>query len=139
MNKRAFFLRIMTGLLFIVGLGQLAGSQIHIQAVTKIFANQIGIYLFMFIIFGLTTGFNAVLLETPRSLLSFIFSSIMATIGGIVYLRILQADVAQQDALTLADVSQSWRLVIAAVTLYAVGLFVVPALSWPDIKSPSPN
>ena len=139
MNKRELFLRIITILLFIVGVGQLAGSQVHVQAATKIFANQIGLYLFLFIIFGLTTGFNAMLLETPRSLVSFIFSSLVAAVGGFVYLRLLQADIAQQDALTLADVYDSWRLVVAAIVIYSIGLIVVPLLSWPDLKAASAN
>ena len=56
MSKREFFLRIVTGILLLVGVGHLAVSQIHIAAITKIFANQIGFYLFVFVIFGLTTG-----------------------------------------------------------------------------------
>ncbi|MGB1249527.1 MAG: hypothetical protein ACPG8W_02775 [Candidatus Promineifilaceae bacterium] len=139
MSKREFALRIMTLSLFVVGVGQVAGSQIHVQAATKIFANQIGIYLFLFIIFGLTTGFNAMLIETPRSLISFVFSSAMATVGGFVYLRLLQADVAKQEALTLIDVYDSWRLVIAAIVIYSVGLIAVPLLSWPDVKDAKPD
>ena len=72
MSKREFFLRIVTGILLLVGVGHLAVSQIHIAAITKIFANQIGFYLFVFVIFGLTTGFNAVLIEKPFSVVSLI-------------------------------------------------------------------
>lgn len=135
MTKREFFLRILTGILFIVGVAQLALSQVHVAAATKIFANQIGLYLFLFIIFGLTTGFNAVLIEKPRSVLSLIFSGAMATWGGIVYLRLLQADVAQQEKLVMADVSDSFRLVAFSVVIYLVGALAVSILSWPDVKN----
>ncbi len=61
-------LKVIVGLLLISALGELAMSQIHIQAITRIFANEIGIYLFLFIIFGLTTAFNAYLLENRNKL-----------------------------------------------------------------------
>lgn len=134
---RELILRISTITLLVVGCGQLAASQIHIGASTKVFANQIGMYLFMFMIFGLTTGFNAILLEKPRSLVSFIFSSVLAVVSGVIYLRLLQADIASQEALTMADVSGSWQLAVAAIAIYAIGLLVVPFLSWPDIKRAS--
>lgn len=134
---RPLFLRILTITLFVVGVGQLALSQIHVLASTKIFANQIGIYLFVFIIFGLTTGFNALLIETPRTLVSLIVSGFIASGSGIVYLRLLQADVLRQDALTMADVNDSFRLVVAAIVVYLIGTIVVPLLSWPDVKAAS--
>ena len=96
MTKREFFLRIATYILFIVGVGQLAISQIHIAATTKIFANQIGFYLFVFMIFGLTTGFNAVLIEKPRSVVLLLVSGALTAWGGIVYLRLLLAVVEER-------------------------------------------
>ena len=135
MTKREFFLRIATYILFIVGVGQLAISQIHIAATTKIFANQIGFYLFVFMIFGLTTGFNAVLIEKPRSVVLLLVSGALTAWGGIVYLRLLLADVAAQEQLTLADVGQSYDLVVFSLVVYVVGAIVVSALSWPDVKA----
>ncbi len=134
MKMRQFLLKLCTGILLITGVGQLAISQIHILATTKIFANQIGLYLFLFIIFGLTTGFNAVLIEKPLSLISFAFSSIMACIGGGVYLQLLAADVIAQDSLRMEDVLDSWQIVIASMIIYGVGLILVPILSWPDVN-----
>ncbi len=135
MTKREFFLRIATYILFIVGVGQLAISQIHIAATTKIFANQIGFYLFVFMIFGLTTGFNAVLIEKPRSVVLLLVSGALTAWGGIVYLRLLLADVAAQEQLTLADVGQSYDLVVFSLVVYVVGAIVVSVLSWPDVKT----
>lgn len=135
MTKREFFLRVVTIILFIVGVGQLAISQIHIAAATKIFANQIGLYLFMFIIFGLTTGLNAVLIDKPRSVVSLIGSSILGSWGGLIYLQLLQADVLRQEQLTMADVNDSFRLVVASIFIYFVGSIIVSVLSWPDVKA----
>lgn len=145
MMRREFFLRILTALLFIVGIAQLAMSEIHISAATKVFANQIGLYLFLFIIFGLTTGFNAVLIEKPRSIVSLIFSGAMAAWGGIVFLRLLQADIVRQEQLTMADVGQSFQMVSVSIVIYLVGSILVSFLSWPDVKaamaleSPAPH
>lgn len=136
---RPIIVRILTIILFIVGVGQLAISQIHISAATKIFANQIGLYLFLFIIFGLTTGFNAVLIENPRSILSLIVSSIIGSWGGFVYLRLLQADVVQQEQLTMADINDSFLLVTVSIVIYLVGSLMVSILSWPDVKAVSTN
>ena len=137
MTKRELFLQITSIILFIVGVGQLAISQIHIAATTKIFANQIGIYLFLFVIFGLTTGINAVLIEKPVSLISFIGSSILGSWGGFVYLRLLQEDVIRQEQLTMADVNDSFRIVTASIVIYLVGTLIVSVLSWPDVKKAS--
>ena len=139
MTKREFFLRIVTAILLIVGVGHLAISQIHIAAITKIFANQIGFYLFVFIIFGLTTGFNAVLIEKPFSVVSLIVSSILSSVGGFVYLRLLQADVLEQEKLTMADVSDSFQLVAFSIGIYLIGSIIVSILSWPDVKAASQN
>jgi hypothetical protein len=139
MTTREISLKIITAILLIVGVGQLAISQIHIAAATKIFANQIGIYLFIFMIFGLTTGFNAVLIEKPRSILLLIVSSIIGSWGGFVYLRLLQADVVLQEKLTMTDVNDSFRLVAASIVIYLVGSIIVSFLSWPDVKAASQN
>ena len=139
MSPREFFLRVAAGILLIVGVGQLAISQIHIEAITKIFANQIGFYLFLFMIFGLTTGFNAVLIEKPLSVVSLIVSSILCSVGGIIYLRLLQAEVVSQEQLTMADVGESFRYVTFSLVVYIAGSIIVSFLSWPDVKAASQN
>ncbi len=127
-------LKLVTGILFITGIGELAISQIHIEASTKIFANQIGFYLFLFIIFGMTTAFNGMLLEKLRSVLLFVLSGLLAAWAGFRYIRLLQADVAAQDGLSMADVQTSFTLVIVSVVIYLISVFVVPLLKWEEIK-----
>ncbi len=137
MTQREFFIRIVAGILLIVGVGQLAISQIHIEAITKVFANQIGFYLFLFMIFGLTTGFNAVLIEKPLSIASLIGSAILSSVGGFIYLRILQAEVVTQEQLTMGDINDSFRYVAFSIVVYLVGAILVSFLSWPDVKASS--
>ncbi len=128
-------LKLIVGIMLISALGELALSQIHIQAITKIFANEIGIYLFLFIIFGLTTAFNAYLLEKRTGLIVFILSGLMAMGAGFVYLSTMQTDVAAQGALTMADVRTSWLLVSISMGIYLVGMIVVPMLTWGKTKA----
>ena len=128
-------LKITVGILLLNALGELAVSQVHILASTKIFASEIGIYLFTFIILGLTTAFNAYLLKKRQGLILFIASD-LATVGaGFTYIRIMQVDVTAQKVLTMADVKSSWLLVLISIIIYLVGLLLVPWLSWNNLKT----
>ena len=127
-------LNILRGLALINALGQLAISQVHISVATKIFAKEIGFYLFFFIIFCLITGFNALLLEKRGGIIFFAFTNWLTIAVGFIYLSILQADVASQDALTLADVQSSWLLVIAAIAICAINSLAIPYLGWGQAK-----
>ena len=134
---KEWVLKILAGLLLINALGTLALSQIHILAITKIFAPEIGFYLFFFIIFGITTAFNAYLADKLTSILLYIFTSILAIGAGLIYLNLMQGDVAAQDALTMSDIAirNSWWLVIGSLVIYAAGLIILPVLSWGKIKT----
>ena len=131
---REWALKIIVGIMLISALGELAMSQIHIQAITKIFANEIGFYLFLFIIFGLTTAFNAYILEKRTGFILLTLSGLMAVGTGYIYLNIMQADVAAQEALSMADVRTSWLLVSISMGIYLVGLLVIPMLAWGTIN-----
>lgn len=132
MKELAF--KVAAGIILANGLGELALSQIHILASTKIFAGEIGVYLFLFIIFGLVTSFNIFLLHNPRNLIFFSISSWISAGAGFVYLKILQADVAAQEALTMADVKDSWWLVIVSICICMIGSLVIPLLRWEEAK-----
>jgi len=123
-------LKIVVGIMLVNALGQLAASQIHILAITKLFASEIGFFLFLFIIFGLTTAFNAYLLEKRRGLILLTVSGLLAVGAGYVYLTIMQTDVAAQETLTMADVRTSWLLMGISMAIYLSGIILVPALSW---------
>lgn len=115
-------------------LGELAVSQVHILASTKVFANEIGFYLFWFIILGLVTGFNAFLLEKRRGIIFFMVSSWLAAGSGFIYLRILLTDVAAQTAITIADVQDSRVLIIVSICILLIGSIVIPLLHWGEVE-----
>ncbi len=87
---KEWILKIAVALVMINALGQLALSQIHILATTKIFANQIGFYLFLFIIFGLTTAFNVTLIDKHRGIILFTVSCWVAAAFAFIYINILR-------------------------------------------------
>lgn len=132
---KELLLKFAIGIVFVNALGQLAGSQIHILAITKLFARETGFYLFLFIIFGLVTGFNVFLSDKKKGLLFFAFSSWVTAGVGFIYLKIMQADVAAQEALSMADVQQSWVLIIISIIVCLVGSVIIPLLSWRDARS----
>lgn len=132
---KEWLLKFAIGIALINGLGQLAGSQIHISAITKLFAREIGFYLFLFIIFGLVTTFNAFLLDKKKGILFFAISCWVTAGVGAVYLNIIQTDVAAHKALSMADIQQTWVLVIVSIIILLINSLVVPLLSWRDARS----
>lgn len=128
-------LKIIVAIVLVNGIAEVALSQVHILAATKLFATEIGFYLFLFIIFGLTTAFNGLLLETPRGVILLIVSGAIAAGAGFIYLRLMQADVAAQAALTMEDVRVSATLVAASVVIYLGGSILISVLSWSDLKA----
>lgn len=128
-------LKFATGIALINSIGQLAGSQIHISAITKIFANEIGFYLFLFIILGLVTAFNIFLLDKKKGIIFFMISSWVTAWTGYIYLKILLADVAAQGILAIAEVDQSRLLVVVSICIYLAGSLVIPVLSWENARS----
>lgn len=132
---RDWILKIMAGFVFIIGLGELALSQVHILTSTKVFASEIGIYLFIFIIFGLVTAFNTFSLKTWRGIIFYIATSWIAVAGGFIYLKILQTDVKAQKNLTMADVNDSWLLVVISICIYLLGSILIPLLNIKNAKT----
>ena len=130
-------IKIASGFLLLNALGTLALSQVHILAITKIFAPEIGFYLFFFVIFGLTTGFNAYLANKRTNILLFIITSFLVIGAGLIYLQIMQGDVTKQAALTMNDaaIRNSWWLVIISLIIYGAGLIILPVLSWGNMET----
>jgi hypothetical protein len=131
---REWILNIFRGIALLNAFGQLAISQVHISAATKLFVKEVGFYLFFFIIFCLVTGFNTFLLEKSRGIVFFAFTNWLTAGAGYIYLRILQTDVANQQTLTLADVQLSWMLVIVAIAVCLINSFAIPFLSWGQVE-----
>lgn len=134
---KKWILRSTILLVLVNALATLALSQVHILAITKIFATDIGFYLFLFVIFGLTTGFNAYLANKRASIVLYIFTSFLVITSGFIYLRIMQGDVAQQEALTMSDeaIRNSFNLAVASLVIYTAGLIIVPLLGWSRVET----
>ncbi len=128
-------LKILKAIALVNAFGQLALSQLHIEAITKIFIKEIGFYLFFFIIFCLLTGFNTFLLENRRGIVFLVLTNWLTATTAFIYLQMLQTDVANQEVLTLADVQVSWMLTIAAITICLINSIAIPVLSWRRIKT----
>ena len=128
-------LKIIVAIVLINGIGEMALSQVHILAVTKLFVTEIGFYLFLFIIFGLTTAFNGLLLDKPRGVILLVVSGAIASGAGFIYLRLLQADVAKQTTLMMEDVQLSAMLVTVSIVIYLGGSILISVLSWNDLKT----
>ena len=122
--------QIVAALVLISGIGELAVSQIHIATTTKLFATEVGFYLFLFVIFGLTTGFNAMLLKNVRGMVVLVGSGLVAVWSGWVYMGLVRTDVAEQTSLAMEDVRTSLMLVTASIAIYAAGIVLLPVLSW---------
>lgn len=131
---KEWILKIAIVIVMINALGQLAMSQIHILATTKIFANEIGFYLFLFIIFGLTTAFNVFLIDRRRGKIFFALSCWVAIAFALIYLNIMQTDVAAQETLTMEDMRATVTLMLIAIGVLLVSSLVIPLLSWNDVK-----
>lgn len=127
---KEMLLKFAVGIVFVNALGQLAGSQIHILAITKLFAREVGFYLFLFIIFGLVTGFNVFILDKKKGLLFFAFSCWVTIVAALIYMNILRTDVAAQESLAMADVQQSWMLMVISIVINLVGSLLIPLLGW---------
>jgi uncharacterized membrane protein len=104
---------------------QLALSQVHIQTITKIFAPEVGFFLFATILFGLVTLFNLTNLKTSNNDFLLIFCSLLVTIVGVIYVRMILNDFRVQDSVTFQDISKSLYLISASVVIYAVGTIIV--------------
>lgn len=132
---RDWILKILQILALANAFGQLALSQIHVSTITKVFINEIGFYLFFFIIFCLLTGFNTFLAENRRGLVFLVLANWVTAFAGYIYVGILQTDVANQQSLAFADVQLSWTLVVAAIVICIVNSLAIPILSWEQVET----
>ena len=115
---------------------QLALSQVHIKVITKVFASDIGFYLFLFILFGLVMSFSLSSMNRESKMPLYLVLTI-ATVGtGIIYLNKLFADIATGQYLT-ADVAMLSIIVsIVALVIYCLGtLIILWSRNWTGVKN----
>ena len=112
-------------LMFLVALGQLALSQVHIGIITKVFAPSVGIVLFLFIIFGLVTAFSSSAIARGTNAGVALLGCLAALIMGFFYLRILFADIATGTLLSFADARLSILFSLVAMAVYPLAIAVM--------------
>ena len=109
MGLRDFLIRIAIIIVVILATSNLAFSQIHIATITKIFTRIIGLVMFAFILFGLVSMFAMVRINNTRgSILRAILSIFITLIFGIIYIKILTNNVAEQASVTYEIIKKSY-------------------------------
>lgn len=111
--------------MFAVAIVQLTLSQIHIAVIMKVFADEIGFYLFLFIIFGLVVAFNSINLKSNKGVVLDILGVLAASLAGYKYISILLEDLAMGNVLTMKEASLSLNFSIATIAVYIVGIIVI--------------
>ncbi|MDC7221043.1 MAG: hypothetical protein PQJ59_13995 [Spirochaetales bacterium] len=108
-------------IILFVAIAQLALSQVHIQLITKVFAPYVGFYLFLFVIFGLVTGFNTTSSLAGSKVILFIAGCVLACVMGGLYLNILFKDIATGNYLSLEDAKMSIIFMFITLGVYSLG------------------
>jgi hypothetical protein len=106
---------------FFIAIIQLAISQIHIAIITKVFETDVGFFLFLFIIFGLVSAFNAVSAKKGKKMYLDFTTAITSSLAGYRYLTTVFANIAPDKLLTFEDASISIYISIVAIFIYIVG------------------
>jgi len=123
MKERIF--KISKFVIAAIAILQLAISQVHIKVITKVFASDIGFYLFLFILFGLVMAFNLSSLKRDSKMPRYLMMTIAAIGTGLVYIIMLFADIATGQYLTFDVALLSIVASIAAIAIYFVGTAVI--------------
>ncbi|WP_461207097.1 hypothetical protein [Clostridium sp. DL1XJH146] len=111
--------------MFFVAMIQLALSQIHIDIITKVFATNVGFYLFLFIIFGMIIALNVVSTKSDGKMLVVAFGAIMSSAAGIKYLQMVLADISAGNLLTFQEASISIYFSIFSIVVYLLGTILL--------------
>lgn len=111
--------------MFAVAIIQLTLSQIHIEIIMKVFADEIGFYLFLFIIFGLVIAFNSVNLKRGKGILLDTIGVVAASLAGYKYVSLILTDLDMGGVLTLEEASLSLNFSILTIGIYTIGLVVI--------------
>lgn len=111
--------------LFSISLIQLALSQIHIGIITKVFATDVGFFLFLFIIFGIVVAFNSINLRSNKNMVLDIVGSIVASVAGFKFLSIVLNDLKSGNVLTFSEAKWSITFTIIGIISYSLGTIVL--------------
>jgi len=104
---------------------QLALSQIHIAAITKVFVLEVGFFLFLYIIFGLLITFNLMSKNNESS--KFLFqttgSIFIAVATGGYFMYLMYSDYKSNSLVELDQIQLSLILVGVGIGTYVLSWF----------------
>lgn len=118
-------LNITIGIMSVNAILQLALSQIHISAITSLFVPEIGFYLFGVILMALVTLFNLTSIKKSSNEILLVICSLIATVVGIIYTRMLLNDYNTHASITFEDIKYSLYLVIISTVIIFFGTIIV--------------
>ena len=110
---------------FVVAVGQLAISQVHIGLITKVFEPSVGFLLFAFITFGVVMAFNAVSFRRGSNPMVLVFGGLLSSSAGFLYVRLLFADLNAGNLVTMEEARLSIVLSILSIVAYASSTVVL--------------
>ena len=115
---------------------QLALSQIHIKAISVIFAQPVAFYLFLFILFGLLVMFT--LFSTKALDKSNVFKVLSVSIitggAGICTAVLLWSDYKAYASIHFQNIDKSLYLLLSGAAVYLIGTLVILVISLLDRK-----
>ncbi len=113
--------------LMITALIQLAVSQIHIEAITKLFVRDVGFFLFIFVITGLLVLFNLTSMgeTTAGNLGMFSIMTVAAVTSGCVYMYKVWTDYVTQTAVVWKDIQLTFIITAVVIAVYLIGGMIV--------------
>jgi hypothetical protein len=128
-NLSPILLKIVLFLIMGNSIVQLAISQIHISAITKMFKPSIGLYLFGFIIFGLVSFFNVSKVKVFMGKISTLLFCLLTSGFGIIFLSLALSDTKVDRASIQSSIlliAVSTVLYLAAAIMLAVSAIIKP-------------
>jgi hypothetical protein len=123
--------KIAKWLMIIMATLQLALSQIHIKAISIVFVQSVGFYLFLFILFGLLVMFTLFSTKSldKSNMFKIISSSVVTGASGIYTAYLIWSDFKSNDAIVYEDIEKSLYLLLFGAAIYLIGTIVILGIS----------
>ncbi len=114
-----FLTNIAIGIVVVLGLGNLALSQIHIEVITQLNERLTGLTMFMFVLFGLVSIFLITRMKDRKSGVYRAMGSILITILiGLLFNTYLYQDFVEFDFVTFDTIATSFIFTIILILAY---------------------
>jgi len=121
--------KVFIAIIGLVAIGNLALSQVHIEIIVKVFASEIGIFFFLYILFGLVVFMSSLGLNKKQvnkgNLALFIMVTIAELAVGVKYIMLLVADAQIAQLLVMSDITHVLVISIVSLAAYFIGCVVI--------------